>query len=68
MIEQHPDKNDSLLQAYRQLGKLSIFTGIKPVDAIQNILGSDPKKQAAFLDGATEGQSIKEEEEIAKKV
>ncbi len=57
----------SILEIYYQLGKVSSHSGIKPIEAIQEIIKSDPEKQAVFLEGAAEGQRLKEEEEFQGK-
>ena len=63
MTENNASEKDSLLSAYRQSGKVTALTGIKPIEAIQEIIKNDPEKQNAFLDGAAEGQRIRQEEE-----
>jgi len=63
MTEKNMSEKDALLSAYRQSGKITALTGIKPIEAIQEIIKNDPEKQSAFLDGAAEGQRIRQEEE-----
>ena len=63
MTEQPISGEEALLNTYYQSGKLTTLTGIKPDEAIQQLVKEDPKKQAAFLDGAVAGQILKAEEE-----
>jgi C-terminal processing protease CtpA/Prc len=57
------DEKSSLLEAYRKSGKMTTLTGIKPDEAVQKLIKEDPEKQKAFLDGAQEGQILKEQED-----
>jgi len=61
MSEQSKPEKESLLDLYRNSGRIHTMTGTKPDEAIQELIKRDPEKQKAFLEGAAEGQRIKEE-------
>lgn len=67
MTEKRQFEKDSLLATYRQAGKITTLTGIKPSEMTQKMVKDDPDKQEAFLEGAQEGQRMREKEVVEEK-
>jgi hypothetical protein len=67
MSEQPISEKETLLESYRKSGKITALTGIKPAEPIQKLINDDPEKLKAFLDGAQEGQDLKDSEDPPEK-
>jgi hypothetical protein len=58
MLGQKESEKDTLLGIYYNLGKMFAHTKEKPIEAIQEIIKSDPEKLNAFLNGVQAEQLI----------